>query len=638
MLDLIAYFLVKGINRVLHVLPMGFNLWLGRRCGAVIYALAGKRRNITYANLKAAFCAEKTPEELKRLTRDIYSHMGETFTELIAMTKVDKDYVEKYIKIHNLDRVDRASKNPKGMIFASAHFGNWELCCVASVAKGYILHLISRDQKMKRLNELFNKLREMKGNFVIRKGMDIKNVFRVLHAGKSVGLLGDQNAGANGQLVDFFGRPASLAQGPYRFAQKCGAWILPAFIWRVKGPYHEVMIEEPMVIGEGDDLEPYMQRYNELLEKHIRAHPSQWFWMHKRWKATSLKKILVLDDGKKGHLKQSLAVVKQIKRYRQDKGFKPEDTPVDTARISFKNSFRKSVFNLISPFTARKAQGKLRLMRWALDPESYKAAVMRYADVIVSCGSALTGASMYLKAENYARSVTILAPAAYARKKFDVIVMPSHDLKKGKVPDNAAVTELAPNLIDPEELLPLRKEHSGPCIGLLIGGENPHFGFTADLARQIAVGVKAACGRTGGHFYATTSRRTPPEADEVFKELLNGDTRSMGFVTGREDTDERTVEKILASSDVVVVSGESISMVSEAVASGKPVLVFMPEKKSPKVTKYEKFVDGLAAKGFLKRVEPHDIAAEAASAAQSRAKLALPEDNKRIYEKLYKLF
>lgn len=638
MLDLIAYFLVKGINRVLHVLPMDFSLWLGRRCGAVIYALAGKRRNIAYANLKAAFYAEKTPQELKRLTRNVYSHMGETFAELIAMTKVDKNYVEKYIKIHNLDRVDRASRNPEGMLFASAHFGNWELCCVASVAKGYALHLIARDQKMRRLNELFNKLRETKGNFVIRKGMDIKNVFRVLHAGKSVGLLGDQNAGANGQLVDFFGRPASLAQGPYRFAQKCGAWILPAFIWRVKGPYHEVMIEEPMVIGEGDDLEPYMQKYNELLEKHIRAHPEQWMWMHKRWKVTPLKRILVLDDGRKGHLKQSLAVVKQISKYRQDKGFKTEDTPVDTVRISFKDSFRKSVFNFISPFTARKAQGKLRLMRWALDPESYEAAVMRHADIIVSCGSSLAGVNLYLKAENYSRSVTVLAPASYAAKRFDLIIMPSHDLKGKKIPENTVVTELAPNLIDPAELSSLRKAHDGLCIGLLAGGENPYFAFSSDLAEQVSVGLKAACGRTGGHFYATTSRRTPPESDEVFKELLGGDTRSLGFVTGKDDRDERTVEKILASGDVIVVSGESISMVSEAVASGKPVLVFMPEKRTAKVTKYEKFVDGLAAKGFLKRVEPRDIAAEASSAAQARAKLTLPEDNKRIYERAYKLF
>lgn len=642
MLDLIASYLVIGINRLFHIMPMSVNLWLGRRVGFFIRIFSGKRSKVTYSNLKAAFYSEKTPRELRRLTGKIYSHMGETFVELIAMTKVDKAYTEKYIKVHNLDRIDRASRNTNGMIFVSAHFGNWELCCVTAVHKGYIMHLVTRDQKMKRLNELFNKLRESKGNFVIRKGMDIKNVFKVLRSGKTLGLLGDQNAGVNGQLVDFFGRPASLAQGPYRFAQKCGAWVLPAFMWRVKGPYHEVMIEEPMEIKEGEDLLPYMKKYNELLEKHVRAHPDQWFWMHKRWKVTPLKKIVVLDDGKKGHLKQSLAVVKQIKKYRHDKGISVENTPVDIVRIKFRSDLSRAVFSLLSPFTSPKAQGKLRMLKWALDEESYKNAVMRYADVIVSCGSALFGVNIALKSENYARSVTVLDPGPLLRKRFDMIVLPAHDLKGKKAADNMAVTDLAPNLIDPTELaemsVPIRPDGTGPCIGLLIGGDNKFFEIGPDIARAVAVGVKAACGRTGGRFYLTTSRRTSPEADAVLREMLGSDTRSAGFVIGREDKDDRTVEKILAASDVIVVSGESISMVSEAVSSGKPVFVFMPKKKTQEETKYEKFIQRLATKGYIKRVGTEEIAPEVACLVGQKARFALPEDDKRIYEKIYKLF
>lgn len=642
MLDLIASYLVIAVNKLFDLMPMSFNLWLGRRIGFFIYVFSGNRKKVTYSNLKAAFYSEKTPKELRRLTKMVYRHMGETFVELVAMTKVDKAYVEKYIKVHNLDRLERASRNPKGMVFVSAHFGNWELSCVAAVNKGYVMHLIARDQKMQRLNELFNKLRESKGNFVIRKGMDIKNVFKVLHAGKTIGLLGDQNAGVNGQLVDFFGRPASLAQGPYRFAQKCGAWVLPAFIWRVKGPYHEVMIEEPLEIKEGEDLLPYMRRYNELLEKHIKAHPDQWFWMHKRWKVTPLKKILVLDDGKKGHLKQSLAVVKQIKNYRRDKGFSEENTPVDIVRIGFRSIFRRSVFSVLSRVASRKAQGKQRLLEWALDSESYQNAIMRYADVIVSCGSALSGVNAALKSENYGRSVAVLDPGPIFRKRFDVVVIPAHDLKGMKPTDNMALTDLAPNLIEPSVLADIpvtpKPEGSGPCIGLLIGGDNKYFEIGPDVARAVAVGVKSACGRTGGRFYVTTSRRTSPEAEAILKEMLGADTRSAGFVIGREDPDERTVEKILAASDVIVVSGESISMVSEAVSSGKPVFVFMPTKKTHEETKYEKFVKRLALKGYLKRVGTEQIAPEVACLVGRKTKFALPEDNKRIYEKIYRLF
>jgi hypothetical protein len=282
------------------------------------------------------------------------------------------------------------------------------------------------------------------------------------------------------------------------------------------------------------------------------------------------------------------------------------------------------------------------MLKWALDGESYKNAVMRHADVIVSCGSALFGVNVALKSENYGRNVTVLDPGPLLRKRFDIIVLPAHDLKGKRPADNIAVTDLAPNLIDPAELagipVPPCSPEGGPCIGLLIGGDNKYFEIGPDIARAVAVGVKAACGRTGGRFYITTSRRTSQEADAVFKEMLGSDTRSAGFVIGSEDEDDRTVEKILAASDVIVVSGESISMVSEAVSSGKPVFVFMPKKKTQEETKYEKFVQRLATKGYIKRVGTEEIAPEVACLIGQKARFALPEDNKRIYEKVYKLF
>ncbi len=304
-MDLIASALVRALNIIFNFLPMRVNLWIGRGFGTLIYFLSGKRARITYANLKASFGKELAPAELKSITKKVYIHAAETFTELIAMTKIDKKYVDRYVTVHNIENIEMAAKNPKGMILVSAHFGNWELSTVTSVFKGFPLYLLARDQKMKRLNELLNILREKKGNMVIRKGTDIKNIFRVLHDGKSVGILADQNAGSSGELIDFFGRPASTATGPYRFAQKSGAWILPAFIHRKEGPYHDLVLEEPMKIGPNEDLKPYMRKYNSLLEKHIRKDPEQWFWMHKRWKKNPVKKIMVLDDGRRGHLKQS---------------------------------------------------------------------------------------------------------------------------------------------------------------------------------------------------------------------------------------------------------------------------------------------------------------------------------------------
>jgi len=256
-----------------------------------------------------------------------------------------------------------------------------------------------------------------------------------------------------------------------------------------------------------------------------------------------------------------------------------------------------------------------------------------------------------IRIENYARNLTVLDPGFLTRGKFDLIVVPGHDfLKKRAVKrDNVIVTDLAPNLVQPEELdvfkdkMPDMSDNgirvAVPRVGLLFGGDNRYFTFGEDLTGKIAEGIKEACRRIDGCFCATTSRRTPPAAEKVLSNALAGDRRCVKFVSGRHDSDERTVEKILASSDVVVVSGESISMVSEAVSSGRPVLVFMPEKKGGRDTKYERFIENLARRGYVKVVTPVQIPEVVEGLMKGTVETpVLPDDNERIFREVHRLF
>lgn len=649
MLDLIASFLLRGLNLFFNVMPMRFNLWLGRRFGTLVYLFCGKRKSVAYANIKAAFYSEKSPQEIRKIVKDAYINLVECFTEIVSVTKVDEKYVDKYINIHNLDRIEELSKHPEGVIFISAHFGNWEFNSVASSIKGFPMYFLGREQKMKRLYELINKFRESKGNTVIRKGTDIKKIIRVLHEGKIVGLAGDQNAGANGQLLDIFGRPASVAIGPFRIAERTGAYILPAFIHRVNGPYHDLVIEQPMKINKGEDLVPFMEKYNRLLEKHVSAHPEQWLWMHKRWKMTPVKKVMVLDDGKKGHLKQSLAVLEALKEFRREEGFSEDNTEVAVVDIKFKSENHRMVFSALSPFLGRGVQGRLKLLKWALSEETYKNATSRYADVIISCGSSLFGVNKVLKFENFARNITVLDPGPLMRKAFNLIVLPKHDLvTKGSAlgkRDNVIVTDFAPNLITPEGLSSFREEMTGKYpkkgklnIGLLLGGENPHFTFGEELLRSLGKNVMEACDKEDGYLYMTTSRRTNYRSEKVIANVFSNNSRCVMTVSGASDTDEHTVEKILAISDIIIVSGESISMVSEAVSSGKPVLVFMPDKMSDKITKYERFAYGLEKTGYVKCITPGELPREISSLARRETRPQKLKDNDSIKEKMYRIF
>lgn len=646
MLDSIAAFLIRSLNRILHVLPIGFNLWLGRQLGFVIYLLSPKRARIAYANLKAAFQGEKSPAELSRITLGVYRNMAQVFAEILSMTKINARYIEKYVKVRDLERIDMCSKHDKGMILLSAHFGNWELSTVTSYFKGYPLHLLARDQKMQKTYELMNILRESKGNIVIRKGADVKNLFRVLRGGKGVGILGDQNAGPNGMLLDLFGRPASTAVGPFRIAQKCGSYILPAFIHRKKGPYHEVILEEPFSIGGDESLKKYMRRYNDLLEKHVRQDPDQWLWMHKKWKMTDIKKILLLDDGKAGHLKQTLAVLKQIKLYRESEGQEPDKIKHVKIKADFRSSYRKTLYKLLSPFSVRFARLHLRLMRVCLKERSYSDLSAEYADVVIGCGSSLAGLTYALSLENNCKSAVIMDPGPRLRGKFDLVVVPG--LGQASVPpagDNVLCTQLAPNLIDPSEISVLGKvlreeaRIKGVCIGCLIGGDNRSYIFNAGLAGEICSAIQSAADASGASYVVTTSRRTSEDAERLLCTRMSADPGCAMFVSGREDRDEKTVEKILGASDVIVVSGESISMVSEAVSSGKPVIVFFPEKRSGGMAdKYLTFAKKLREKGFVDITDESSLAEAIISRTSQTTAVKAIDDDVRLRGELYRLF
>jgi len=433
LLDLIASLIVRALNIFFHIMPIRFNLWIGRRLGFFIYLLSPRGKKIAYTNLKASFYKEKTPLEIRALVRSVYKRVGETFVEMISMTKANERYIKKFVSIENPEFMKRALEHPKGAIILSAHFGNWELAAAAIKKNGYTLDLFAKDQKWWRLNELLNKLREVAGNNVIRKGMDMKGIFQVLKNGGAVAILGDQNAGVSGGLSTFLGRSASTTMGPYRFAQKSGAMILPTLIHRVSGPWHKLTFYEPMIINEEDELKPFIKKYNYLLEKAIREYPDQWLWMHKKWKMTPLRKVIILDDGDPDKLNQSIEVYQRLKTARETDGYSHDQTEMEIVRVEFRNKYASFLFNIKSPILAKFWQGRLMLLKLVLKTESYKNIVHRYADTIISCGKNMAKMNIILKRENNARNLSIGDPGTLNRKYFNLIVFPNEPLGDDKI-------------------------------------------------------------------------------------------------------------------------------------------------------------------------------------------------------------
>jgi len=617
LLDFIACICVRALNIIFKFIPVSFGLWLGRRLGVVVFWCNRKRRLIAYANLKAAFAKEKSPRELKVITKRVYQNMVQTFVEVLNLTKVNKKYVDKYIEIAHLERLQGAAVSGRGTILLTAHFGDWELLSLTSSVVGFPIMVLVREQKMKRLNELLNRLRESNGCKVIRKGMDVKNMLRALRGKNVVGVLADQDAGRNGMFVDFFGRPTSSHSGPMEIAKHTDSVIIPNFIVRTHGPYHKVYLEEYIDFRNGtgaDDVRRNLQKYMSLLEKYVRQYPDQWLWLHKRWKSTPVRTVLVLNDGKAGHLNQSLAIAGQIQKARLVQGHKADDTKIVVVDVKFKSPFARTALTICARCASWRCHGCMRCMKACLTKETYEMLMKTYSDFVVSCGSATAGVNVFMSKENNAKNIIVMRPGAAGLNQFSLAVIPRHD----KPPErkNVIETALAPNLIDQEtmrskgaQLKQSIRLDKDITIGLLLGGTNPDFTLTKDATNKMILGILEFSKAHDAQFLATTSRRTPKEAEAMVKERLGTSRLCRLLVVANERNIEGAVAGILGLSDIVAVSGESVSMVSEAIASGKKIVVFELEKKTKAVTKYERILADLEQDGYLVRTTPASLGA-----------------------------
>ncbi len=646
MIDFAAYILVRALNKVLSVVPISASLWLGRRIGDLVFFFNKDRRLIAYANLKSAFGSEKTPGELRQITKRVYRNMVQTFVEVLNLTKVNRSYVDKYVEVVNMDRIRNAAKSGRGTILLTAHFGDWELSSLVSSVEGFPILVLVREQKMKRLSELLNQLRESNGCRVIRKGMDVKNILKALYGKNTVGILSDQDAGKKGVFVNFFGRPTSYHSGPFDIAKHTDSLILPNFIVRTKGAYHKLCLEEYIDFRKTrgpDDVKRNIQKFANILEGYIRKYPDQWLWLHKRWKSTPQRTVLVLADGKAGHLNQSLAVAKELQKARVTQGFTLEDTRIVVVDVKYKSKLSRAVLTACACLATWRCQGRMGIMKACLEEEAYNALMKTYSEFVISCGSSLTPVNIFMAKENNAKNVVIMKPDMPAWPgKFDLAVIPRHDNPARA--KNVVVTDIAPNLIDEIKMAADSahlKSHIQSdikdAIALFTGGDNPEFGLTGDIMNSVIEGMVTFSERSGASILATTSRRTSSECENILKNRLGNGKKCKFLVIANEKNFDFAVGGMLALSRIAVVSEESISMVSEAITAGKRVVVFRLSKKSGVVTKHERALKSLADEGYITITESSNLADALEKAWNETAPAKPVKDMKRIYEALRRL-
>jgi len=616
MLDWILSTLIKVLSALLCRMHPAVAVWIGKCLGELMYWLQPKRSIIGVLNVRAAFNGQMDITEARRIIRACYRHMGAGIFEMLRLPAIDKAHVRRYIKLEGFEKLDAAIATGRPVVVITGHYGNWELSSIVGALLGYPIVALARAQnKFPRLYRLLVSYRESKGCHIVHKGGAMRHLVSALDKRQLVGIVGDQ-ASRQGIFVDFFGRPALFSTGPFDLAYEQNALIMPLFIHRVKGPFHRLVIEPAIDLSlekEGKELalQAGITRFTEVLSSHISKDPIQWLWMHKRWKRTPTRRILVLHDGKTGHLKQSLAVTEAI----------CSDKPYIThqvVNIRFRNPLART-FSLLWSWWMPKGFGAVECLRWALTPTCSKALLSQYADLIISCGASTVPVNLLWALENRAKSVVIMSPSPLPLKRFDLVIAPRHDrlparsnlvvtlgalnhISEDTIREAAARLTAHPNFRNTTVTHKRARTGHQPVISVFLGGNTSDYELTPAFAESLLTQVLTACEISDASCLVTTSRRTTAAVERAVSQKLSKHKRCKLLIIANRDPIDGTMDGMLGCGDVAIVTGESISMVSEACASGRHVLVVEPmlrDANRTELTKHQRFIHELEREGFI---------------------------------------
>lgn len=278
--------LLIGALRGLAALPPALGREVGRGVGRLWGALARSRGRRALENLRTAF-PEASAAQTAAWAHALWGELGQTLWEFARLEKMTPEEFYRSVDARGLDHVRSAFARGKGVLFFTAHAGNWEYAVPFLSLGGFPPAMIARRIKNPWVDAWVTAIRSRFGGRVIPNRNAVKESLRWLREGKGLGILFDQRITEGGSSLPFFGRPARTTTLPALLALRLGCPVLPIHTFRDNGRL-VVECEPPMDIPPlsptPENLARVMGQMTAVVEQWIRQRPDQWLWIHNRWK------------------------------------------------------------------------------------------------------------------------------------------------------------------------------------------------------------------------------------------------------------------------------------------------------------------------------------------------------------------
>jgi KDO2-lipid IV(A) lauroyltransferase len=257
--------------------------WLGHTCAKVLDRAVPRLRRTAIRNLEMAY-PDRDLAWRNRIVDGVFASIGRLLVAFARFPRIDRNNVGQWIRYEGFEHYERAKERGKGVLFATAHLGNWELSAFAHALLTEPMSVVVRPLDNPVIDGIVERRRALSGNKLLSKRDFARSILQALRGNEPVGILVDQNSSLdNGVFVPFFGTPACANLSFAKLAARSGASVIPGFaIWNAsEGRY--ILHFRPEIEMTGDAAED-TRRIQAAIETAIRETPDQWLWIHRRWK------------------------------------------------------------------------------------------------------------------------------------------------------------------------------------------------------------------------------------------------------------------------------------------------------------------------------------------------------------------
>lgn len=264
----------------------------------LIYYVIRYRRSVVHENLVNSF-PEKSPEEIKKITKKYYHHLADLGLETIKYFGMTEKEFDERFKINNLEIYEEYFNQGKSFILAGMHYNNWEWSCsMQRFLDAQYLIVYNPLTRNKVLERFILDCRERFG----AKTVPFNNSARTaIEYNKSerpgvLVLFSDQAPPPSSQFwTIFLNQETAFFAGIMKIAVKTNQPVVMHHTRKVgRGRYevfHYKLVEDPTKVKP----EEIMVAYAEKLEEIIREEPQYWLWTHRRWKYKRLENIKMYE-------------------------------------------------------------------------------------------------------------------------------------------------------------------------------------------------------------------------------------------------------------------------------------------------------------------------------------------------------